>query len=697
MKKQCNPILSIICMAVLLFSSLQASAQFTEQGPKFYICSENICTGESFCDRDEALDLACVNQCTPVRAAIAKRTTVPFPIGTEFVLELSDEDGIFSDTPLVLSRFTTSTPININEDIDFDTPFLMPTDLASDNYSLRIRATRTGEEDIFSAISTGVPIAYFDTRRLVTVNDVSAIGLCSGESLTLNVSPDDFSEYEWKFNGEIIAGETGSTLTNVTEPGSYDVRILLPGGCERLYGGANLGGITIYDFNTTAIQINEAPRVAFCPSDVKILSASVTDSDFTYEWFRDGVLQPQYDSAIVNLPESNFGGIYTVTIGGSDTCSLTTAPVEVVNLGSDILTRPPPEIMLLPTEPTLTLSITTNAPPGSTVEWFRNGISFQPALPIDSPGALSIDISNVGLYVASVFANDVCMDTLEATTEVFEPVGFRTVITTLLDCDADSGTLGIENLFGITDTGVEVPITAAQYPLFDFEWFSNGQSTGDTDPTITVTQANIGETYVLDATLRGTTFPTARSNELVVEFLSDNLVIDSSSPFVPPGETVTLSVLQSGNYIYEWFVVINGENQLAVNGDTIVGGQGTNSIEIDTSGQYFVRVTLQDCVIESNIVNIGGEIGESEIIPNVVTPNNDGINDTWLLPDSLFNQQDVEVTIYTSGGRVDFTSLGYQNNWPQENSISLGQEPIYYYIITRNNSVVRKGSITVMR
>ncbi len=694
MRKKLNLISSIVCMTVLLFSSWESIAQFTDQGPLFYIENSN-----------DAVAIACVNEGTPNRRAIVRSTKQPFAIGTEFILELSDEDGIFSDTPLVLSRFTTSVPISIGQDIDFDTPFLMPTNLASNNYSMRVRAIEAGVE-FLSALREGMSIAYFNTDTDsggVTINSVSSIGLCAGESVSLTASPSDFPEYEWAIDADltgtfvIIPNETGTTLANISQPGRYRARIPLPSGCEGFYGGANIGFITVIDFNTTTVQINEAPRVEFCPSDVKILSASVDGNDFTYEWFRDGVLQPQYDGAIINLPESNFGGIYTVTIGGSDTCSITTAPVEVVNLGSDILTRPPPEIMLLPTEPTLTLSITTNAPPGSTVEWFRNGISFQPALPIDSPGALSIDISNVGLYVASVFANDVCMDTLEATTEVFEPVGFRTVITTLLDCDADSGTLGIENLFGITDTGVEVPITAAQYPLFDFEWFSNGQSTGDTDPTITVTQANIGETYVLDATLRGTTFPTARSNELVVEFLSNALVIDASSSFIPPSGTVTLSVPQSGSYTYEWFVVVDGENRPAINGDTIIGGQGTNSIEIDRPGQYFVRITLLDCVIDSNTVTIAGEAGETEIIPNVVTPNNDGINDNWLLPDSLFNQQDVEVTIYNSRGQVDFTSVGYQNNWPVESSKSSGGEPIYYYIITRNNSVVRKGSITVMR
>ncbi|WP_282080011.1 gliding motility-associated C-terminal domain-containing protein [Aquimarina algiphila] len=420
------------------------------------------------------------------------------------------------------------------------------------------------------------------------------------------------------------------------------------------------------------------------------------------KWFKDGVLIPDEDSYILSLPQSNFGGTYTVEVIGSDVCSITTEPVEVVNLGSDILTQPPPLIMLLPTQPILTLSITTNAPSiGSTIEWFRmvgaGRVPITAKLPITDPGALSIDVSDPGVYFAEVFANDFCGDILTATTEVFEPVGFRTEISTLLDCDDNTGILSLENLFGITATGLEVPIIIQQYPFFDFEWFLDVQSTGITETTLSVNQDNIGEVYALEATLTGTSFDTARSNELIVEFLSEVVEITPSMSFLPPGSTITLSAPQSASYIYEWFIVIDGENQIVVNGDNIVSGQGTNSVEINATGEYFVRIILSDCVIDSKPIIISNERGTSEIIPNIVTPNGDGINDNWLLPSSLFNQQDVEVIIYNLKGQVDFTSKNYQNNWPSENSSSLGQNPIYYFMITKNKTVVRKGSITVMR
>ncbi|MEW7289558.1 T9SS type B sorting domain-containing protein [Aquimarina sp. 2304DJ70-9] len=692
MKNKLNLISSFAIVATLLFFSSKSAAQEIS-APLFSLNGSTT-----------AIPRLCVNQNTPNREAEATyETGAVLVTGTEFVLELSDSDGVFADPALELSRFTTSVAIPPGGDIVFPS-FEVPKDLAGENYGLRVRAILTdGGADILSAVNEGNAIYFFDFSQGVTLTgsniEANTVALCEGESATLTALPDNFPEYVWTRNGSVISGESGPILENVDQTGTYVVQVNF-GSCNGDFN-FDTAQVEVIDFNTSTVRINESSPQQFCPSDVKILTTSVTDPGFTYEWFRDGELVPELTGPTAILPESNFGGIYTVTVTGTPTCAITTDPVEVINLGSDILTQPPPQIMILPTQPTLTLAITTNAPPsGSTVQWFRNGISFQAQLPITDSRALSIEVSDPGVYVASVFANDSCMDTLTATTEVFEPVGFRAVITTLLSCEDDAGNLGLENLFGITSTGVEVPITLEQYSFFDFEWFLEGQSTGVTENVFPVTGANVGETYVLEVTLRGdSTFATAVSNELTVELLSAGVQIVPSLSFLPVGSTITLSAPQSSTYTYEWFIVVDGQNQLAQNGVNIVTGQGTDTIEINATGQYFVRITLLDCVIDSELITItNSPPGVSEIIPNVVTPfSSSGQNDSWVLPDSLSRQQDVEVTIYDLNGGVDFKTVNYQDDWPLTTSKSGGRSPIYYYIITKNNSVVRKGSITVMR
>ncbi len=694
-------LISVIAVVIsFLLSTKNIYAQTIEE-PSFSI------------DGDKA-DILCVTPgINPItgfdngtREALATVLTTIDP-NTEFILELSDADGVFSDEATTeLTRFTNTVAIPANGEVEFPA-FPIPADTRGENYSLRIRI-ETGGSDVFSMVNENIPIYYFDSSQAIVLTgpniEANTVALCTGESVTLTTTPNDFPEYRWylgnpDLGGVLISGESGPTLENVTQSGIYFVEVDF-GSCNGAFS-FDRASVEVFDFNQTTVFINETSPQEFCPSDVKILTTSVTDPNFTYEWFRDGELLEEYNGPVINLPQSNFGGTYTVNIIGTETCSITTAPVVVNNLGSDILTQPPPEIILLPTQTSLTLAITTNAPDTSTIQWFQNDLSGIPVpittvLPITTSGALSIEVDTPGVYTASLFADDSCMDTLEAVTEVFEAVGFRTEIATLLSCDDDEGTLGLENLYGITDTDREVAITEEQYSFFSFEWFLSTEATGVTETSISVGEENIGEVYALEATLTGSSFDPARSNEITVDILSDVLEIEASSTFIAFGETVTLSVPQSTNYQYEWFIVVDGENQL-LDPETFAG-QGTSIIEIAESGQYIVRITLSDCVVESEPITISDDRGESQLIPNVITPfGSSGKNDYWVLPDEYSGQDDVEIVIYDSRGRIDFSTNNYQDDWPLESSRSGGQDPIYYYIITKNNSIVRKGSITVMR
>uniref|UniRef100_UPI000B1A1437 hypothetical protein n=1 Tax=Aquimarina megaterium TaxID=1443666 RepID=UPI000B1A1437 len=391
-----------LTVTIVLLLSLRAEAQ--EIDPPIF----------TFQGTPSLIQKLCIGQNSPNREAIAK-ANILFATGTEFVLELSDENGVFSnDVTRVLTRFTTPIAIPPGGDIEFPS-FTIPTDLRGENYGLRVNVPASST---LSAVQENIPIYYFDFSQIDLDGpnkDANIVVVCNGGSTTLFATPDDFPQYEWTFNGVTIAGETNSTLENVTQTGVYEV-IFNIGSCENsTLGDKNQKPIEVINFNTTSITIEQSSPQQFCPSDVKILSTSLKFPEFTYEWFKDGVLIPEFDNHTVTLPESNFAGVYTVTIRTLEGCSISANPVEVINLGSDILTQPPPQIMLLPTQPTLVLSITTNAPvAGSTVEWFRNGISVQGPLAVNTPGALSFDVTNPGVYRVDVFANDACMDTLQA-------------------------------------------------------------------------------------------------------------------------------------------------------------------------------------------------------------------------------------------------------------------------------------------
>ena len=56
----------------------------------------------------------------------------------------------------------------------------------------------------------------------------------------------------------------------------------------------------------------------------------------------------------------------------------------------------------------------------------------------------------------------------------------------------------------------------------------------------------------------------------------------------------------------------------------------------------------------------------AECVPNVFTPDGNGINDTWSLEDT-FLYSDSEVRVYGRFGNLLFQSVGYHTEWDGTN------------------------------
>ena len=82
-------------------------------------------------------------------------------------------------------------------------------------------------------------------------------------------------------------------------------------------------------------------------------------------------------------------------------------------------------------------------------------------------------------------------------------------------------------------------------------------------------------------------------------------------------------------------------------------------------------------------------------IPNVITPNNDGVNDFFAIH-NLEDYPDNELIIFDRNNKVIFNARGYQNNWDAQ-GIPQG---VYFYnlaIKQGSNCKIFKGSINVIR
>ena len=111
---------------------------------------------------------------------------------------------------------------------------------------------------------------------------------------------------------------------------------------------------------------------------------------------------------------------------------------------------------------------------------------------------------------------------------------------------------------------------------------------------------------------------------------------------------------------------------------------------------YFIKASTVDGCYVLDSVKL--TVNEPPIVPpNIFSPNNDGINDTWEIPLLRFYPQ-CSVDVYDRSGQIVYHSIGYSKPW--DGKINGKTLPIatYYYLIKSNNAHEPiSGSITIIQ
>ncbi len=218
-----------------------------------------------------------------------------------------------------------------------------------------------------------------------------------------------------------------------------------------------------------------------------------------------------------------------------------------------------------------------------------------------------------------------------------------------------------------------------------FQWFKDKvKIDGATDDQYATNESGF---YTVDVDFGG-----CRSSfniDLKTFDLQSTLNIPVRSIFLD-GQTTTVEVKTNAvNPKFKWFK--NGE---------LISDIESNSYIAVSVGDYKVEIEEnEDCLITEVLdFKLVSPIDPFVVdIPNVISPNNDGINDTWVLPKEYILGDNVEVTIMDSNGKVVFSSKNYLNNWP-EIPIDFDRNMLtYYYLIKTDNKSYKKGFITLVK
>jgi gliding motility-associated-like protein len=114
---------------------------------------------------------------------------------------------------------------------------------------------------------------------------------------------------------------------------------------------------------------------------------------------------------------------------------------------------------------------------------------------------------------------------------------------------------------------------------------------------------------------------------------------------------------------------------------------------------YSVVVTDSNSCAESLDITVGIANGTTCIeVPEVITPNGDGKNDTWIIK-NIGLTPNAELLVYNRWGKLVYQTKNIAANpWDGKYNGKLVPTDSYHYILYLNDgSKARKGVITVIR
>ena len=111
-------------------------------------------------------------------------------------------------------------------------------------------------------------------------------------------------------------------------------------------------------------------------------------------------------------------------------------------------------------------------------------------------------------------------------------------------------------------------------------------------------------------------------------------------------------------------------------------------------GNYLLIANIDNCEVSQTLTATYLDLFN---VPNVITPNGDGANDLWVIPNTYSNKQEVRVIIYNDQGIELVNETNYRNNWPQSSMTFAAQNMVFYYVIRNDAEKLKQGTITVIR
>jgi large repetitive protein len=176
----------------------------------------------------------------------------------------------------------------------------------------------------------------------------------------------------------------------------------------------------------------------------------------------------------------------------------------------------------------------------------------------------------------------------------------------------------------------------------------------------------------------------------VVTVLPAPIISANSEYTIRYGETVELKA--TGGFLYSWSPSEYLDNP------NIAAPTTNEKLPLGSTLFLVTGANADGCLGTARIiVNVIPDFSAGSI-PNIITPNNDGVNDEWLLPFLYKFDSPYTLKIYARGGNEVYSTTNYDQKWAAKlNGADLPDDTYWYVLVIDGNKKDYRGFITVRR
>jgi len=566
---------------------------------------------------------------------------------------------------------------------------LIPNATANDNGSYQLTVT-----DMNGCVGLPVQVVLAQNNIPTTPIINGDEFICSGEDL--NLQSTTYSGSNVSYHWFTDAGEVITTVPSLSIPAivlSTPVQLFVEvDGCPSAF--SNILNITVQQQPTQPVITGTN---MICTGGALQFETTAVPSA-SYSWtgpagFSSNVRNP----SIFNATTAN-AGIYQVQITLNGCISELSLPFEVM-VGDNPTTPsiiPHSGVCLDESGASIDLTISSGtAVPGASYTWFEAGTNNEVVGASTSLTANITDLTGYSegsaeFYVVADVQGCMSLSSIPVVVDLFEiPNESAFAGDNFLLCDANSLTL--EASAPGLGSGNWTQISGPSDPLLS----------DDADPNATLSELVSNQTYVFEWSISNGACLNYDSDEVEITFEKipqanpDNIAVDYAS--------VSEFNVKDNDQIDILFFIEVVSSPLF--GTLVETGEGIFMYEprdnFAGSDEFIYKVCNQNCPNSCTEAKVTLDVGLDAPcdIPTIFTPNNDGINDSFIIPclalDDFPNNQ---ISIFNQWGDEVQKSAPYQNDWiGTYNGEDLPVGTYYYVLDFGNGQEIKSGFIILER